>query len=1396
MRKIYPYLKENYYSVESQAVQQRNFLSQIDDFVNQKQYVKITLLDWQERPLREIAGEITSGSITKDGASAVRRTLNLSCTVDSNSYDIDDLKSSFAINKKIYVEVGIKNYTDKYMDPTDPQNYFPILWFPQGVFFIGQLSVSASTTGLNLTITGKDKMCKLNGDIGGKFPATVVFNQMDVIDINGNVDTTNVRIYDIIQECVNHYGEEDLENIIIDDVPLQIKQVMSWNSTTPIYGYYQTDSLTQQNQSYILTYDVPADPAYDEYHKGDNVGYIYTDFVWVGGDLVAAPGESITSILDKIKSFLGNYEYFYDVYGIFHFQEIKNYLNTTLAKTVTDILEETRYVNDVLGQLNEKDYIIETTAPKSVYNFTDNKNLTQLTVNPQYENIRNDFIVLGETDGNIKSNVRYHLAIDNKPDTNIEYNTPMICYKRAGDNLKVLNVPVKIDTDHLEGDLTTFKSNYGSLNNYISYLNAQKQEALNNIETIQKQIIDEAFQLYANQLNPESSEAEFFLQETTMDIFHYNAQKDNDNKIIVTINEKGSAYTTTDSKLSLIINYPGDTWYNKYLNYINELQQQQQILLNSKEQIQISKEQVEERKELADMYFSLLTDNLNNIENLTQFIQDLTNFLSSSEEPQHQSSVEQQLILELALFNIIKKNIEINPEIKNNYTIINQIDNPINLEQEYKQKQFEEYIKILLQQKNVLPRTGNTGLIYYCDDPSNNIDTNHRFYFYWNNIDKQYELIDYITEYPNGYQTTNWQTHLYIMGLINHNLAKDSSQYINIKSSIENSCFNVSSTLGKFINADYYFEELNAFWPLVFDFEINDYYGSNKHRINQEQIINNINIDKNILENNLKIAQALKEEAYNQTNMYNSYLFRIQSFYDKLSSIIDRNNKSILSNEKNYQQNLYFILIQDPSVPTATTQWFQEVYTKIKNLWIIYFNSRSTPVDNLNNINDFFTTNNYVKADQLNIEDTTTYYIYKEALPAIQSLLNNENDSILNSLDKLIKECPYRINDINNPNEEIELEVEVPLDLESQKTWFENMFTVFSKIRNNISNIFNALEKANMPTKMFSSEEWVYYSSLFSKPLLWTEYLQNCINLLTRIKSLKNPSLDETLTENLKPKEMLNIDKNILPNQYKTGNGSYSVKNISDIWDPKASSNYFITLENADITSLMPERNEDETDYEFLKKWINKVSEYYNFWKTRNDYWTEIINALVAAIAQCNQSIVQRNLAQYNLYEGEYYLDFIDPRNSKIGEFCVSNIGRRQFVNKNTNINCLFALPIPDIIFINTNAEDATAQRSLAETNGLKWSQVDQEIYQNFAIGGWRNPAWETITNDLYLHTTYQKTISITALPAFYLEPNSRITINDRSTKTYGDYLITSITLPLGAGQLMSVSGSEILQQR
>ena len=67
------------------------------------------------------------------------------------------------------------------------------------------------------------------------------------------------------------------------------------------------------------------------------------------------------------------------------------------------------------------------------------------------------------------------------------------------------------------------------------------------------------------------------------------------------------------------------------------------------------------------------------------------------------------------------------------------------------------------------------------------------------------------------------------------------------------------------------------------------------------------------------------------------------------------------------------------------------------------------------------------------------------------------------------------------------------------------------------------------------------------------------------------------------------------------------------------------------------------------------------------------------------------------------------------------------------------------------------------------WTQVDDDIYNNLITGGYRNGAFDQIKYELYLYTRYQKNISMTCIPVFYLEPNSRITINDPVTNTYGD---------------------------
>jgi hypothetical protein len=53
---------------------------------------------------------------------------------------------------------------------------------------------------------------------------------------------------------------------------------------------------------------------------GQTGGYRKTPLTYAG-DLIANIGESITSVLDKIKNMLGEFEYFYDLDGHFVFQK-------------------------------------------------------------------------------------------------------------------------------------------------------------------------------------------------------------------------------------------------------------------------------------------------------------------------------------------------------------------------------------------------------------------------------------------------------------------------------------------------------------------------------------------------------------------------------------------------------------------------------------------------------------------------------------------------------------------------------------------------------------------------------------------------------------------------------------------------------------------------------------------------------------------------------------------------------------------------------------------------------------------------------------------------------------------------------------------------------------------
>ena len=367
------------------------FLSMLDEMRIKKHYAKITVLSFvDEKPLREIQGIATAGSITVNGQAALRRTISLTVSGVENENDIDNIENIISINKKVKIEVGLENPFEDY------KNYGDIIWFPLGTYVINQATTSTTASSANISISGKDKMCMLDGTCGGTLPSAVTFHETQYEDENGDITIEQVPIFTIIKECVTHFGKEPEQNVIINDVDMTAKLSTKYVGQNPIW-------FSKDYKSFVISENAPKDENFLQ-HKfiyGQDVGYQETDFTYPG-ELVFSAGDTVTSVLDKIIESLGNYEYFYDLDGHFVFQQKKNYLN---------------YYYTPITQINDNYYIKAFSDSKYYYTFIDAKDALSYYNSPKYENIKNDFIVWGDkTNANgVTKTIQYHLAIDEKP---------------------------------------------------------------------------------------------------------------------------------------------------------------------------------------------------------------------------------------------------------------------------------------------------------------------------------------------------------------------------------------------------------------------------------------------------------------------------------------------------------------------------------------------------------------------------------------------------------------------------------------------------------------------------------------------------------------------------------------------------------------------------------------------------------------------------------------------------------------------------------------------------------------------------------------------------------------------------------------------------------------------
>lgn len=401
-------------------LQDNLFLEQLDNLKIKEEFIKITVLSWKEDEIQEIQGKVIDGSLTIDGSSSLRRTANLTVFAEETENDLTQIDDILSINRKIRLEIGIVNKVPNgiyetveketgrivHYEINYKKKYGDIIWFPLGVFVIFDPTINHNVAdGVKISLTLKDKMCLLNGEAGGVFPAAIELHTQEQENINGEVEITQPTISKIIREVVNHWGEENLSRIIISDIEDRVKWVMRWEATDPLYYWHD-----ENGHHYSLKLDEATAAAGGEqnltiFEQGQDVGFTYTDFTYPGQELVADAGATITSILDQLIEILGNFEYFYDVFGNFRFQEIKNYLNTTYT------------TQNLVNADAEQNYEIDLAGTPSIYKFNTANLISAFSNAPLYSNIKNDFVVWGVKKDSLGNQfpIRYHLAIDEKP---------------------------------------------------------------------------------------------------------------------------------------------------------------------------------------------------------------------------------------------------------------------------------------------------------------------------------------------------------------------------------------------------------------------------------------------------------------------------------------------------------------------------------------------------------------------------------------------------------------------------------------------------------------------------------------------------------------------------------------------------------------------------------------------------------------------------------------------------------------------------------------------------------------------------------------------------------------------------------------------------------------------
>ena len=154
-----------------------------------------------------------------------------------------------------------------------------------------------------------------------------------------------------------------------------------------------------------------------------------------------------------------------------------------------------------------------------------------------------------------------------------------------------------------------------------------------------------------------------------------------------------------------------------------------------------------------------------------------------------------------------------------------------------------------------------------------------------------------------------------------------------------------------------------------------------------------------------------------------------------------------------------------------------------------------------------------------------------------------------------------------------------------------------------------------------------------------------------------------------------------------------------------------------------------------------------------------------------------------------FWFDFINGKGSDLDKYSVKAIGDRTKIINSDDIKAIYYGEIPNLIYISQEDYDILVQTNTIN-DGYIYVILPESLTEYFVISNKNKSAQDVLDSLLYEYAYCNESISITSIPIYHLEPNTKIQVFDEKTKINGEYVINKITIPLNYNGTMSVSAT------